>query len=68
MFLNITGYLARQMFGAKSRAVVEAYEDCMSKPYGYIFFDYKQETPDKLRIKTNILPTDNSPCVVYVPK
>jgi len=63
-------YIGRQMFptAGKSNALKEAYEDAISRPFGYIFIDYKQQTEEKLRLKTNILPTDPQPCIVYVPK
>jgi hypothetical protein len=63
-------HIGRQMFPGpgKSNALKEAYEDAISRPYGYIFLDYKQSTPDRLRLKTNVLPTDPQPTVVYVPK
>ena len=62
------GYLARQMYRGKSNALIEAYEDCVTRPHGYIFIDYRQDTDDKLRLKTNVLPTDPPPVAVYVPK
>jgi len=61
-------YIGRQMFSKGANVLKEAYDDAISRPYGYIFIDYKQNTPDKYRIKTNVLPTDPQPCIVYVPK
>jgi len=62
-------YIGAQMYvGNKRKALKEAYADAISRPYGYIFIDYKQNCPDMMRLKTNILPTDPQPCIVYVPK
>jgi hypothetical protein len=36
----------------------EAYKDATSRPYGYLFLDYKQTTPDEFRYRTNILPSE----------
>jgi hypothetical protein len=62
------GFLARQMYRGKSNTLIEAYEDCVSRPHGYILIDFKQGTPDQLRMKTNILPDDPQPCIVYIPR
>jgi hypothetical protein len=63
-------HLGRQMFpgSGKSNVLKEAYEDAIARPFGYIFLDFKQNTLDKLRLKTNVLPTDPQPCIVYIPK
>ena len=43
----------------------EAYEDCMSKPYGYLLVDLSPHCKDNFRLKTCILPSEDS--VVYLP-
>jgi len=60
-------FIGRQMFST-DRELKEAYRDATERPYGYLFIDFKQSTPDQLRLKTNVLPTDPQPCIVYVPK
>jgi hypothetical protein len=62
------GFLGRQMFGPKkgSQLIKEVYDDAMSKPHGYILLDFKQDTPDKFRLRTSILPQEQT--IVYVPK
>jgi len=62
------GFLARQMYRDKSNALIEAYDDAVIRPFSYLFIDFKQRTPEKLRLKTNVLPTDPQPCIVYIPK
>jgi len=61
-------YLARQMYPKKGSFLVEAYNDAVSRPHGYIFLDFKQSTPDQYRVRTNILVSDPQPMIVYVPK
>lgn len=61
-------FIGRQMYPGKSKILTEAYEDAVSRPHGYIFIDFRQETSDSLRLKTNILPSDPQPCIVYLPK
>lgn len=58
--------LARQMFPGKSRYMVEAYKDATQGPYGYLLVDLRQETPDHLRLRTNIFPSEIQ--VVYIQK
>ena len=63
-------YLGRQMFPGRgnSNTLKEAYDDAVARPYGYIFLDFKPSVSDKLRIKTNVLPTDPQPQISYVAK
>ena len=58
-------YLANQMYGKNSKFLVDAYNDATKKPHGYLFIDLRQETPENLRIRSNILPLEN-PYVVYI--
>lgn len=52
-------HLARQMFsGEKAKAVVRAYENATMEPFSYIILDFKPDTPECLRVKTNILPEE----------
>jgi Poxvirus A32 protein len=48
--------LGRQVGDVK--LMQEAYKDATSRPYGYLFLDYKQTTPDEFRYRTNILPSE----------
>ena len=55
-------YLGRQM--GSSKAVTAAYKDATSKPYGYLFVDMKQDTPETTRLRTGLFEQ----MYVYVPK
>ena len=50
--------LARQMYPDKSAFMMEAFKNATSAPYGYLLIDLKQETDDKLRLRTGIFPED----------
>ena len=50
--------LARQMYPGKSTFMIEAFKNATSAPYGYLLIDLKQETDDKLRLRTGIFPGD----------
>ena len=50
--------LARQMYPGKITFMIEAFKNATSAPYGYLLIDLKQETDDKLRLRTGIFPGD----------
>lgn len=58
--------LAKQLFPGNTKYFMEAYQDACSSSYGYLFVDLSQNTPEKLRLKTNIFPDQIH--IVYVPK
>ena len=49
-------HLARQMYPQDPLYLVDVYDRVMSlRPYSYLFMDLKQETPEYLRLRANIL-------------
>ena len=58
--------LARQMYPGKSASMVEAFKNATCIPYGYVLSDLKQETDDKLKLRTGRFPGDD--LFVYVKK
>ena len=62
--LNIIHYLSRQVSANNTKYLVDAYNHATKKPYGYLFIDFTQETPDQIRIRTDILNTIST---VYIP-
>ena len=50
--------LARQMYPGKSAFMIEEFKNATSTPYRHLFIDLKQETDDKLRLRTGIFPED----------
>ena len=46
--------LGRQLFPLKAEEFVNAYKDCVSKPYGYIVVDLSPSACEQLRLRTNI--------------
>jgi hypothetical protein len=49
-------HLARQMFPGHPKFLPAVYADATQKPHSYLFMDLRQETPDEMRIRTNVLP------------
>ncbi len=52
--------LGRQMYPRRSEFFISAYEQATYKPHGYLLIDLKQDTPDELRLRTNIIPNEAS--------
>ena len=59
-------HLARQMFPDNTRYLNECFMDATSLPHGYLFLDFKQDTQEILRVRSNILPNDKT--IVYIEK
>ena len=59
-------HLARQFCPRNVKYVVDAYYKATQHAFGYILFDYRQQTPDILRLRTNIFPDEN--LVVFIPQ
>ena len=58
-------FLARQMYPHNAKYLQDVYKDATAKPpYGYLFIDLKQETQENLRLRTNILKSEQQ---IYVP-
>lgn len=50
-------YLARQMYPKNSKFLTDVYRDvCDNEAFSYILLDFHQETPSKLRVRSNIFP------------
>lgn len=58
--------LAKQMRPGNIKYIQDAFKDATSKPHGYLLVDLKQDTPEHLRLRTNIFPP--GPEYVYLEK
>ena len=58
-------HLAKQMYPGQTKYVEESFRDATSRPHGYLFVDLKQNTPEHLRLRTNIFEPQT---YVYVKK
>ncbi|KAK0408160.1 hypothetical protein QR680_003807 [Steinernema hermaphroditum] len=59
--------LARQLFPGNSGYLLEAYDDAVSRQFGYLLIDNHPQTDEDLRCLTNIFP-DEHPIVAYTKK
>jgi hypothetical protein len=49
-------HLAKQMYPGHVHFLQEVFANATSKAYGYLLVDLKQETPEHLRLRTDIMP------------
>ena len=64
--LHQVNHLAKQMYPGNVKFFLDAFKDATTEPYGYLFVDLKQSTPDELRVRTHIF--QNEVTEVYIPK
>ncbi len=48
--------LAKQMYPGNVRYLRDSYTEATSKPYGYLMIDLKPDSPDLIRLRTDIFP------------
>ena len=48
--------LAKQMYPSETAWFIKEYEEAVRRPYGDLFVDLKPTTPDRCRLRTNVLP------------
>ena len=53
------GVLGRQLYPGKSKGFMKAYEDALSKTYGYFLVDMSPHASDKYRLRTDIFPGED---------
>ena len=56
---SLAANIARQMYPNKIKGFQAAFEDATSSPYSYLFIDLKPDTPEEIRISSNILRESN---------
>ena len=57
--------LAKQTHPFRTRYITDSYIDATRFPYSYLLFDLRQETPDEIRLRSNIFC---DPVTIYTPK
>ena len=53
-------YLAMQMAPNNIGYVQSAYQQATAYPHGYLLFDFKQNTPDEIRLRSKLLPWERN--------
>ena len=62
---TIVQHLGNQMYPKNTKFLVDAFEDATQVPYGYLLLDLRQDTPEDMRVRSNILPGEQE--AAYVP-
>lgn len=62
---TITNF-ARQYRPGTSRQVVDIFKRATAHPHTYLFFDLKQSTEDRLRIRSNLFAQHGEPMQLYI--
>ena len=57
--------LGRQMFPTQLRYFLESFADATALPYGYLLVDLRTTAPDDLRLRTSVLPGENTFAYIY---
>ena len=55
--------LSRQVFSGKSKLLIEAYNDCMKTPYGYLVLDLSPFSNEETRLRSDIFPNEDT--IIY---
>lgn len=58
--------IGRQMFPSKIKKFQLAYEDATSRPFSYLFIDLKPDTPEKVRLLSNLFEENERPMNAYI--
>ena len=52
--------LAKQIYPGQTDFFLNQYEEAVKRPFGYLLIDLKTTTQDNCRLRTNVLPSEES--------
>lgn len=52
-------HLGRQLFPRQVKFFQEVYDDATKKPFSYLLIDLRSDTPEDMRLRTQILPNES---------
>ena len=58
--------LVSRMFPGNGGIFVDAFQHATTRPYTYLFIDYRQETKNSMRLRIDILPTDVDAMAIFL--
>lgn len=65
---NQVNCLARQIYPRNSTYLCDAYIKATAKPYGYLVVDLHPRTPEELRLRENLFPSEKGIYWLFSPK
>lgn len=60
-------FLSRQVCPDNPGVIMKAYEKATNKPYGYLILDFRAQTPEEIKLRTDIFP-HQFPAKVFIEK
>ena len=60
-------HLVKESFPGQHKYVMESFHDATKEPFSYLLFNFRQDTDDRLRLVSNIIPPPGSFQYVYLP-
>lgn len=61
-------YLNRQMYPESKNFLTDAYLQATKEPWGYLLIDLKPDTPDEVRLRSNIMGENGDTAYVFLKK
>lgn len=70
LFKNPRDVTAIRILGSQMgiKNLQDIYKDATEKPHSYLLIDYHQSTPDEIRLRSHVLPSEYPPIVYLVNK
>lgn len=59
--------LAKQFAPGRTKYITAAFAEATLRPFSYLLFDFHQETPSNIRVRSRVLPNEG-PMVVWISK
>lgn len=59
-------HLAKQMYPGKTGYMLDSFHDATSKPFKYLLVDLTQDTDERFRLRSGLLPDEDK--YIYIPK
>jgi len=62
---SVVSHLAKQMDPHQNKRFVSIFKEATERPFSYLFIDLHQTTPEKYRLRSNVLNEDGLPIIVF---
>lgn len=62
---SVVSHLAKQMDPHQNKRFVSIFKEATERPFSYLFIDLHQTTPEKYRLRSNVLNEDGLPITVF---
>ncbi len=59
--------LGSRMYPHQGAYLIESFKHATRTPHKYLFIDYHQDTPNAIRLRTDILSSDEDAMAIFLP-